>query len=357
MLVTLPHLLKDWPVEGTLCSHYKAVAEAHNAWVKDSGFFSPKQTYALLKLDATLLCSMIYPDCDEVMLRLLSDLFAVSFLFDDHFERSKAEDVLEQTKAFGRAYSDPDSSLLEPANPLLKVTQDLAIAMRKEAPEAFPTLAVTWETWMQGICEEALFHAAKKQFDVTFDEFIEHRLRSAACEWALGAILLQCKLPKNLLDHPVIAKMRYEICLLAAISNDVYSFNIEQARGHGGNVVIISMKQYSFDAQEALDYIGGYSRQHEEHFMELTNQAPSTDDPDVNSQIKAYISSLAKFLIGTNNWHLESSRYRGNVSLESLRKDRQVTLLPKTEKHSGAEIEVVTHPSNLNQTESLVAVT
>ncbi len=43
-------------------------------------------------------------DCDEVMLRLLSDLFAVSFLFDDHFERSKAEDVLEQTKAFGRAY-------------------------------------------------------------------------------------------------------------------------------------------------------------------------------------------------------------------------------------------------------------
>ncbi len=104
MLVTLPHLLKDWPVEGTLCSHYKAVSEAHNAWVKDSGFFSPKQTYALLKLDATLLCSMLYPDCDEVMLRLLSDLFAVSFLFDDHFERSKAEDVLEQTKAFGRAY-------------------------------------------------------------------------------------------------------------------------------------------------------------------------------------------------------------------------------------------------------------
>ncbi|KAK0451902.1 isoprenoid synthase domain-containing protein [Armillaria borealis] len=252
MLVTLPHLLKDWPVEGTLCSHYKAVSEAHNAWVKDSGFFSPKQTYALLKLDATLLCSMLYPGCDEVMLRLLSDLFAVSFLFDDHFESSKAEDVLEQTKAFGRAYSDPDSSLLDPANPLLKVTQDLAIAMRKKAPEAFPTLAVTWDTWMRGICEEALFHAAKKQFDVTFDEFIEHRLRTAAGEWAVGAVLLQCKFPENLLDHPVIAKMRYEAALLAAIANDVYSFNIEQSRGHGGNMVIISMKQYSFDAQEGV---------------------------------------------------------------------------------------------------------
>ncbi len=104
MLVTLPHLLKDWPVEAVHCSHHKAVSEAHNAWLKDSGFFSPKQTYALLKLDATSLCSMVYPDCDEVMLRLLSDLFAVSFLFDDHLERSKAEDVLEQTKAFGRAY-------------------------------------------------------------------------------------------------------------------------------------------------------------------------------------------------------------------------------------------------------------
>ncbi|PBK86668.1 terpenoid synthase [Armillaria gallica] len=356
MLVTLPHLLKDWPVESTLCSHYKAVSEAHNAWLKDSGFFSPKQTYALLKLDATLLCSMVYPNCDEVMLRLLSDLFAVSFLFDDHLERSKAEDVLEQTKAFGRAYSDPDSSLLDPANPLLKVTQDLAIAMREKDPEVFPTLAVEWETWMRGICEEALFHAAKKQFDVTFDDFIEHRLRSAACEWAIGAILLQCKFPENLLDHPVIAKMRYETTVLAALANDVYSFNMEQSRGHGGNMVIIAMKQYSFDAQEALDHIGRYSRQHEESFIELMNQVPSTDDPNVNSQIKAYISSLAKFIIGTHNWHLESSRYRGNAPLESLRKDRRVTLLPKTEKPNGAEIEVITHPSNLNQMESLVAV-
>ncbi len=91
--------------------------------------------------------------------------------------------------------------------------------MRKKAPEAFPTLAVTWETWMRGICEEALFHAAKKQFDVTFDEFIEHRLRTAAGEWAVGAVLLQCKFPENLLDHPVIAKMRYEAALLAAIAN------------------------------------------------------------------------------------------------------------------------------------------
>lgn len=68
---------------------------------------------------------------------------------------------------------------------------------------------------MQGICEEALFHAAKKQFDVNFDEFIEHRLRTAAGEWAIGAVLLQCKFPANLLDHPVIAKMRYEAALLA----------------------------------------------------------------------------------------------------------------------------------------------
>ncbi len=95
----------------------------------------------------------------------------------------------------------------------------LAIAMREKDPEVFPTLAVEWETWMRGICEEALFHAAKKQFDVTFDEFIEHRLRTAAGEWAVGAVLLQCKFPENLLDHPVIAKMRYEAALLAAIAN------------------------------------------------------------------------------------------------------------------------------------------
>ena len=86
----------------------------------------------------------------------------------------------------------------------------------------------------------------------------------------------------------------------------MYSYNIEQASGHGGhNIVTVIMNEKGVDLDGALNWLAEYHEQ--------------------------VLSNFQAQYRGIDCWSLEAERYFGTKGLE-VKEHRRVTLLPKVKK-------------------------
>jgi Delta6-protoilludene synthase len=108
----------------------------------------------------------------------------------------------------------------------------------------------------------------------------------------------------------------------------MYSYNIEQASGHGGhNIVTVVMNEKGADLDTALKWLGDYHGQILAEFQAQYRILPSWG-PTVDRDVKEFVERWAYWIRGIDCWSLETERYFGSEGLE-IQKHRLVTLLPK----------------------------
>lgn len=114
---------------------------------------------------------------------------------------------------------------------------------------------------------------------------------------------------------------------------DVYSYNLERARGHDlHNIITCVMHEKDLGLQEAIDWLGvwheeevvGGFRKAERELRELSQAWPD----HVAREIEFYINGLGCWVRGSDSWHFEGERHFGVQGL-AIQKTRQVVMLPR----------------------------
>jgi hypothetical protein len=108
----------------------------------------------------------------------------------------------------------------------------------------------------------------------------------------------------------------------------LYSYNIEQAAGHGGhNIITVVMNEKKVNLDGALDWVAEYHGQVLSEFQAQYQMLPSWE-PAIDQKVKTYVERLGQFIRGIDCWAFETERYFGTKGRE-VQKQRIVTLLPK----------------------------
>jgi len=111
----------------------------------------------------------------------------------------------------------------------------------------------------------------------------------------------------------------------------MYSYNIEQASGHGGhNIVTVIMNEKGVDLDGALNWLAEYHGQVLSNFQAQYRLLPSSG-PAVDADVNVFVERLAYWIRGFDCWSLETERYFGTKGPE-IKKHRVVRLQPKVKK-------------------------
>jgi hypothetical protein len=115
------------------------------------------------------------------------------------------------------------------------------------------------------------------------------------------------------------------------LNQDLYSYNNEQAAGHGGhNILTVVMNEKGVDLDGALNWLAEYNGMVLSKFQVQYRMLPSWG-PDMDPIVTAFVERLAFFIRGHDSWSFESERYFGTKGPE-IQKYRLVTLLARSKK-------------------------
>lgn len=106
---------------------------------------------------------------------------------------------------------------------------------------------------------------------------------------------------------------------------DVYSYNMEQAKGHSGNnIVTVLMREKNIGLQDAADLVGDHFAMLMNRFVETKKQLPSFG-AELDDAVAQYVDALGHWVIGNLEWSFESQRYFGSEHMRV--KDTRVIIL------------------------------
>ncbi|KDQ61070.1 hypothetical protein JAAARDRAFT_125196 [Jaapia argillacea MUCL 33604] len=161
------------------------------------------------------------------------------------------------------------------------------------------------------------------------ESYVDVRRDTSGCkpvfdlmEYALGI-----DLPDYVVEDPIIKALNQGTNDLVTWSNDIFSYNVEQARGDTHNMVVILMMYHGHDLQSAIDHIGDMCRDTINTFIANQAKVPSWGT-EVDKDVAAYVQGLQEWIVGSLHWSFQTKRYFGDNGQE-VKKTRIVNLLPK----------------------------
>ena len=92
-------------------------------------------------------------------------------------------------------------------------------------------------------------------------------------------------------------------------------------------MIVVVMKQFGFDLQSAVDFVGRMCRQAIDRFNNDRKLLPSWS-PEIDAEVAIYVDGLADWIVGSLHWSFESERYFAKAGPE-VKKTRVVELLPR----------------------------
>jgi hypothetical protein len=184
------------------------------------------------------------------------------------------------------------------------------------------------QMFFQAVHEEAVFRANGIIPDL--ETYIQIRRDTSGCKPVFDLIeySLDLELPDAVIDHPVIMTLNQCANDLVTWSNvsadsstfrtylikgaqDIFSYNVEQARGSTHNMIYCFMVHEGLTLQQSVDRIGEMCIQAVDTFVENQARIPSWGD-DIDKDVKAYVGGMREWFAGSLHWSFMTTRYFGD---------------------------------------------
>ncbi|KAF7432704.1 hypothetical protein PC9H_004646 [Pleurotus ostreatus] len=150
----------------------------------------------------------------------------------------------------------------------------------------------------------------------SLDDYFEIRRATVGVEPSFAVGELYLNIPQEVIDQPIISRLKAIAVDLITIANDIYSYKVEWERGEDShNLVTVVIQQFRLTIQGAMDYIGDLNARLVDEFLEKWNHIPVFDGP-VDTDIRAYCVMLAEWVRGNDSWSFEGGRYFGDKGRE-----------------------------------------
>ncbi|KAI9507316.1 terpenoid synthase [Russula earlei] len=326
----LPDPVAQWPWPRMLNAHYQAAKSESDNWLRDFEALDAKSQRAFDFCDFPLLSSLGYPLLDKDGLRVACDLMVLFFIYDEFTDNLDGDGA--------RAYAN--------------LVMDVLRNPHKERPQGESILGeITRQFWLRAITVAS--KSAQERFIVSFGgyvhavideasdrtrghirgiaDYLELRRLTSGAYASFFSVELGLDIPGEVMTHPALESLRSLAAESTVLTNDLYSFNNEQAAGHGGhNVITVVMNEKGVDLDGALTWVGEYHEAILSRFRAQRHMLPSWG-PGMDVVVNAFLERLACWIRGHDCWSFESGRYFGSKGPE-IKEHRLVALLPRVER-------------------------
>ncbi|PFH53111.1 hypothetical protein AMATHDRAFT_55557 [Amanita thiersii Skay4041] len=322
----LPDLKSQCPFKGSTNPYYVDASAESRAWINSFDVFTDRKRAFFVQGHNELLVSHTYSYAGYEQFRTACDFVNLLFVIDELSDDMNGADAHVILNTFRSALQDAD---WDDGSILARITKDFRKRfLRLAGPNATKRFYEQCVAYTYAVGKEAEL----REQDIVLDtnSYIQLRRHNSAvlCCFALIEYAQGTDLPDEVFNHPIFKQAWLNACDLVCWANDVYSYDMEQAKGHhGNNVVTVLMKEYQFSLQSASDFIGEYSQGLMDNFLAAKATMPSWG-PTIDSQVLRIMQGLESWLVGNVNWSFESQRYFGVKHLE-IKETLVVNLRPK----------------------------
>lgn len=332
----MPDLVGDCPFPlGRHPNADELTAESTKWLVDGCPELSSKRKEALWGLQAGLLTARCYPYCPPERMRIVADFLGYLFHLDNISDGmlTKETDVLADAVMNAHWLTDkykPTKGQPEEEISAGKLARDYwSRCMKNCKPGPAHRFKETLEQFFESVNLQAQDRDANQIPDL--ESFIDIRRDTSGCKSTFDLIeyAYDIDVPQEVLEHPVIEALKQGSNDLVAWSNDIFSYNVEQARGDDThNLIPIFMKHHGMNLQEAVDMVGKLCKDTIDAFVSNIERIPDFGDERVNREVKLYVQGLQDWIVGSLHWSFETERYFGKDG-QKVKDTRIVHLLPK----------------------------
>ncbi|KAI5983940.1 isoprenoid synthase domain-containing protein [Pisolithus orientalis] len=330
--VIIPDLVSHCTFALRSSIHQRRLSAESERWLFRSDNLNESTRHSFRGLKAGKLTAMCYPNAGYPQLRVVSDflnwLFHLDNLSDDMDNRSITEVANVVMNSLHHPYTYRSNVRLS------RMTRSFYRRIIKTAsPGACQRFVETLEFFFQAINEQATDRA--KSFIPDLESYIALRRDTSGCKpcWALVEYAYDLDIPDKVMNHPLILSLGEATNDLVTWSNDIFSYNVEQSKGHTHNMIDVIMNERGIDLQSAFNFVGDLCKQSIDRFIECRGQLPSWD-PKIDRDVAIYVEGLADWIVGSLHWSFDTERYFGRRGHE-VKKTRVLKLLPPRKLLSG----------------------
>lgn len=322
----LPDLLALSPLKGATNPYYIKAGAESSRWINNYNVFTDRKRAFFVQGCNELLVSHTYPYAGYEQFRTCCDFVNLLFVVDEVSDDQNGHDAREtgeiflQTMKYGTCSDDAVLS---------KITHDFRERyMRLAGPNTARRFLQHCQDYIDCVSREAELREQGEVLDI--NSFTDLRRENSAIRLCFGLFeyVLGIDLPQEVFDDPTFMEVYWAAADLVCWANDVYSYNMEQCKGHSGNnIVTVLMKEKHMDLQPAADYIGEYFKVLMDRFITKKAEIPSWG-PKVDADVAQYVEALGHWIQGNLDWSFETQRYFGAEHLR-IKETLLVTLRPR----------------------------
>ncbi|KAI0760326.1 terpenoid synthase [Fomes fomentarius] len=304
----------------------KLAAEESKNWLLSGCRLRAKKRAAFHGLKGGLLTAMCYPLAEYEQLRVCCDYINYLFHLDNICDEMDDRKTVSTASEVIGALRDPHG--FQPSSAVGRLTQCFWRRMTATgSPGAQKRFIETFELFFRAVTQQAKDRASGNIPDL--ESYIAMRRDTSGCKpcWALIEYANNLDLPDEVMEHPIVLGLGEAANDLVTWSNDIFSFNVEQANGDTHNMIVVVQNQQKLELQEAVDYVGDLCLACIDRFQALRKALPSWG-PEIDAQLQVYIDGLGDWMIGNLVWSFETERYFGKDGRQ-VRHDLSVALLPR----------------------------
>ncbi|KAG8867912.1 hypothetical protein FRB97_002892 [Tulasnella sp. 331] len=310
-----------------------STAQVSMDWLDSFGVHpNTKHRAAFQSMDFGMLTAMCYADANQERFRLLCDYINALFAYDDLADEGglrkdgdgtrKAADIIMQCLRSTTTHNTPFK--------IGKVFSSLWSRVLESgiSQGASRRFLETTDLYLQAVHQHVVNRSNDKILDI--ESFIQLRRDNGALKmcFAMGEFSLGLDIPDEVLQHPLIQIMEDASNDVVVLSNDIYSYNIEQAQGDTQNIIETTMKQKACSLQEAIDFSGKLVTDRVKLFVDCKRKLPSFGSDRIDREVQQYLGICEDWMTAGFHWSLRSDRYFGK-DVEEVKRTRVVKLLPK----------------------------
>ncbi|KZV89536.1 terpenoid synthase [Exidia glandulosa HHB12029] len=318
----LPDTLAHWPWTRRINPAYEETRLESSRWINSFNAFSPAAQKAFDRCDFSRLVALAYPDESKDHLSAACDMMQLFFVFDEYSDQEQEAAVRIMADAIMGGMKAPD---VHQAHLLGEVSRQFWMRLMKIAnAETQQRFIESFENYTDAVVTQARDRECAFVRDVA--DYFAVRRHTIGTQPCFVLLQLDLNLPDEVAYHPAIVKLETFATDMIILGNDLYSYNVEQARGDDAhNILTIVRQQYRLDLDGALQWLEDYHGHLVTGFLDGRAALPSFGG-ECDVGVTQYVEGLGNWVRANESWSFESQRYFGSQGLETQR-HRRVELL------------------------------
>nr|UPX76565.1 putative 1,10 3RNPP carbon cyclization sesquiterpene synthase 147 [Hypholoma fasciculare] len=307
----IPDLFASCPLKPSTNPSYKEAAAESRAWINSYNVFADRKRADFIQGQNELLCSYAYAFAGHEQFRTTCDFVNLLFVVDEVSDDQTGQDARKTGQVYVNAtkYVDWDDG-----SKLSKITKDFRARFYRLAG---PKNAKRWETLCQAYTDCVATEAELREQGkvLPLKDFIPLRRNNSAVVlcFALNEYNLGIDLDDEVYQDETFLEAYWAAVDHVCWANDIYSYDVEQSKGHtGNNIVTVLMQENNTSLQETADFIGVQCRK----FMETYLSARARLSPSLGPDAARFIDVLSFWMVGNITWSFETPRYFGSQRLQ-----------------------------------------